>query len=179
MAITLLGSGLWRNLENSPEALPILDLTLSSPVSLKAPRPLAPTGSPALPKSQALNTDSAKSEESNPAPSENTEVGSDFGEPGVTAIHEVTHFPKVSREIKAVYPAQAKEARIDGPVVLDVVIDAEGVVRQVELVSGPGFGLNESAMAALKEFKFQPAFKDSKAVAVQIRYTYRFKLDVN
>ena len=81
--------------------------------------------------------------------------------------------------MKASYPEEAKKARVDGPVNLEVLIDRKGVVREVKVLSGPGFGLNESAIEALKQFEFQPARRGDEPVAVKIRYTYRFKLGVN
>ncbi|NUN07027.1 MAG: energy transducer TonB [Bdellovibrio sp.] len=83
------------------------------------------------------------------------------------------------REVKATYPLEAKKAGIAGPVVLDILVDSVGKVRDIHVVSGPGFGLNESAVEALRKFEFRPALKGANSVAVKIRYTYRFKLDVN
>ncbi|WP_374029333.1 energy transducer TonB [Bdellovibrio bacteriovorus] len=81
--------------------------------------------------------------------------------------------------MKASYPEEAKKAGIDGPVILEVLIDSRGKVKDVQLVSGPGHGLNESAISALKQFEFLPAQKGADPVSVKIRYTYRFKLGVN
>ena len=92
---------------------------------------------------------------------------------------ELTRYPKVLKEVKAVYPDEAKKAGADGPVVLEVLIDRSGKVRDVKVIKGQGSGLNEAAIMALKSFEFQPAFKDKEPVAVKIHYTYRFKLGVN
>lgn len=101
------------------------------------------------------------------------------GDGGALGWKEVTRLPKVLKEVKAIYPASAKQAQVAGAVVLDIVIDREGKVVAVHLVNGPGHGLNESAAEALRQFQFSPAYKEDKSVAVKIRYTYRFKLDVN
>lgn len=91
----------------------------------------------------------------------------------------VTRFPKVVKEFKPVYPNEAKAAGVAGAVILNVLVDAKGKVREVQVVSGPGFGLNESAVEALKQFEFLPAQVGSDSVPVKIRYTYRFKLEIN
>lgn len=96
-----------------------------------------------------------------------------------TSWASVTRFPKVVKEFKPVYPNEAKVAGVAGAVILNVLIDNKGRVRDVELVSGPGFGLNESAVEALKKFEFLPAQVGSELVPVKIRYTYRFKLEIN
>ena len=61
--------------------------------------------------------------------------------------------------------------------VLLVTIDATGAVTDVKRVSGPGFGLDEAAIVALKEFRFQPATAQGSPVATQIRYTYSFDIE--
>lgn len=89
----------------------------------------------------------------------------------------VSSMPVLLNSVKIPYPVEAKKAQIEGPVIMDVLIDQEGKVRKVELVSGPGFGLNEAAVEAMKSFLFRPATVGDQKVAVQIRYTYRFKLE--
>lgn len=89
----------------------------------------------------------------------------------------VTRMPRLSTEVRIPYPPEAKKNKIQGAVVMDLLIDALGNVREAKLVSGPGFGLNEAAMEAIQKFKFEPAVIQDKAVAVRIRYAYRFELE--
>lgn len=89
----------------------------------------------------------------------------------------VTQMPKIRREFRAEYPVEAKKAGIEGPVVMEVLIDREGVVRQVNVLSSPGYGLDEAAVSALKKFEFSPARVKEDFVAVKIHYTYRFVLE--
>jgi protein TonB len=88
----------------------------------------------------------------------------------------VTAMPRVLSEVRAEYPAEARSRGIEGPVVLELLIDDQGVVRDARVIDGPGAGLNEAAQAALLRFRFAPAMVDQKAVSVKIRYTYRFRL---
>lgn len=175
----------WVSVENIDQPTEIVDLTLSqatAPLGAKS-RFVRPSGkskqpTPAIP---------AANESSNTTNTSTTTAESDNGGGGDSAISgegpvgwgEVTQFPKVSREIKATYPEEAKAAGVDGPVVMEILIDRTGKVRDVKVVSGPGYGLNESAVNAIKQFEFTPALKETSAVAVKIRYTYRFKLGVN
>jgi protein TonB len=85
--------------------------------------------------------------------------------------------PKLKSEVRIPYPEEAKKASVEGPVVMDLLIDADGKVRKVDLIKGPGYGLNEAAVAALKGFEFIPARMSDHSVAVKIRYTYRFILE--
>lgn len=89
----------------------------------------------------------------------------------------VTSMPRLKAEVRIPYPEQAKKAGVEGPVVMDLLIDEQGRVRQVNVVKGPGFGLNEAALAVAEKFEFTPGRVADKAVAVKIRYTYRFVLE--
>ncbi|MFZ4713315.1 MAG: energy transducer TonB [Bacteriovoracaceae bacterium] len=89
----------------------------------------------------------------------------------------VSEMPKVLSEFRAPYPKEAKEKNIEGAVILDLIIDQNGKVRWAKLVSGPGFGLNESALESIYKFQFKPARIDAQSVAVKIRYAIRFVLE--
>jgi protein TonB len=88
----------------------------------------------------------------------------------------VTQMPRIKKEIRAQYPEAARNARIEGPIVLDLIINANGTVVDVKVVSGLGYGLDEAAVNAIKLFEFEPARVQDQKVAVKIRYTYRFEL---
>ncbi len=89
----------------------------------------------------------------------------------------VSEMPRLLGDIRIAYPPEAKKAGIEGAVLMDLLIDAEGTVRQVTLISGPGSGLDEAAVEAAKKFKFRPGKVKEQAVAVKIRYAYRFVLE--
>lgn len=89
----------------------------------------------------------------------------------------VTDMPKLKSEVRIPYPPEANAKGIQGPVVMTLLIDTSGAVREAQLVQGPGYGLNEAALEAIKQFKFEPARVQSLPVAVKIRYTYRFVLE--
>lgn len=85
--------------------------------------------------------------------------------------------PRVLKQVQVIYPQLAKEARIEGAVKLSVIINDDGHVRDVKILEGPGYGLNEAAEQALKQFLFSPAEVLGQKVPVQIVYVYRFKLE--
>ncbi|MBC7692353.1 MAG: energy transducer TonB [Methylotenera sp.] len=89
----------------------------------------------------------------------------------------VSQMPKLLTEVRIPYPPEAKKTGIQGPVIMNILVDAAGQVREAQLIEGPGFGLNEAAVAAVKNFKFAPAQVDQKPVAVRFRYSYRFVLE--
>lgn len=89
----------------------------------------------------------------------------------------ISKMPKVLNEVRVPYPAEARKQGIAGAVIVDLLIDGEGVVREAQLVKGLSAELDNLAIEALKKFKFQPAFVGDKAVPVKIRYSYRFTLE--
>ncbi len=100
-----------------------------------------------------------------------------YSAPKYAAIHTVDSAPMVTGEVKIPYPEEAKRAGIEGPVILAITVDHEGKVVAAKIVSGPGYGLNEAAVTAIRRFKFKPAFKGGEAVSTEMRYTYTFLLD--
>jgi len=125
---------------------------------------------------------SANSQTRTPAPPVENEVPTDTNsatsENGTgTAVGNVSVKPRVLKSFKPSYPQEAKLARIEGPVRLSVLINTEGFVQEVEVLEGPGYGLNETAQEALKKFVFSPAEKEGVKVAARIVFIYRFRLE--
>jgi TonB family protein len=74
-----------------------------------------------------------------------------------------------------VYPQMAKTQRITGAVIIDALIDANGHVASMAIVSGPTL-LQESAKDALSHWKYAPAQLHGKPVPMHMKVTIQFKL---
>jgi protein TonB len=74
------------------------------------------------------------------------------------------------------YSEEARQAKYQGTVVLWVVIDAEGHPRELRVVRSLGLGLDEKAIAAVRNWRFDPALKDGSPVAVQVNIEVSFRL---
>ncbi|MDZ4676761.1 MAG: TonB family protein [Oligoflexia bacterium] len=98
----------------------------------------------------------------------------DDGLPPATEDFLVNKWPMLQNDVRTPYPRDAKQKGVEGAVVMDLYIDGEGRVKKVKLVRGPGYGLNEAALEAAKQFLFSPAKVGEKAVPVVIRYSYKF-----
>jgi len=61
-----------------------------------------------------------------------------------------------------VYTAEAKNLRIEGEVLLEVVFESTGKLRVVRVVQGLGHGLDESAAHAAGQIRFKPALRDGQ-----------------
>jgi TonB family protein len=60
------------------------------------------------------------------------------------------------------YTAEARNLRIEGEVVLEVVFEASGKLRIVRVVQGLGHGLDEAAVQAAEQIRFRPAKRDGQ-----------------
>jgi protein TonB len=96
--------------------------------------------------------------------------------PTPTEEYLVSEMPVVLSEVRPVYPKEAREKQLEGAVALDVLIDEQGMVRQVKVIEGAEI-FREGAVEAMKKFRFKAAKVDGKAVAVRIRYSLNFKLE--
>lgn len=63
-----------------------------------------------------------------------------------------------------VYTAEARQLKVEGEVLLNVVFTADGQIRVVNVVRGLGHGLDEAAQRAAQGIRFSPAMRDGHAV---------------
>jgi TonB family protein len=74
------------------------------------------------------------------------------------------------------YSVQAREAKYQGTLTLDVVIDSQGRVSRIKLARPLGLGLDDMAMEKVQTWKFNPAMLDGKPVAVEVNIEVSFNL---
>ncbi|MDP6582324.1 MAG: TonB family protein, partial [Vicinamibacterales bacterium] len=83
--------------------------------------------------------------------------------------------PQKVYNIDPVYSEAAKQARVSGVVVLDILIDVDGLVRDVELLrSVPQ--LDQAAITAVQQWEYTPTVIDDVAVPVVMTVTVNFRL---
>ncbi|HXW15761.1 MAG TPA: energy transducer TonB [Terriglobia bacterium] len=73
------------------------------------------------------------------------------------------------------YPSLAKTARIQGTVQMEVVIDKDGTVEDIKVLSGHPL-LIESALEAVSRWRYQPTYLNGKPVEVMTEVEINFKL---
>ena len=78
-------------------------------------------------------------------------------------------------QVTPVYPAQAKQDRIQGTVQLDVIIDKEGHVDKVGVLSGPD-ALIPAAVEAVTQWTYRPTLLNGEPVKVETTVTVNFTL---
>jgi protein TonB len=89
-----------------------------------------------------------------------------------------TVLPRLKHEVKAVYTQEAKDAGIQGTVVLDAEVLADGTVGDVKVKQSldTKYGLDEQAVKAVKQWTFEPGTKDGKPVPVRVDIEITFTL---
>ncbi len=86
--------------------------------------------------------------------------------------------PQVIREVKAYYTEEAKQAGIQGTVLLNAEVLTDGTVGEVTVKQSldTKYGLDEQAIKALKQWLFRPGTKGGKPVAVRVDVEMTFTL---
>ena len=82
---------------------------------------------------------------------------------------------KLVTKVGPAYPPLARQARIQGAVVMDVIIDKTGAVTNVHLVSGHPM-LAPAAIEAVKKWQYTPYLLNGKPVEVDTTIEVRFQL---
>jgi TonB family protein len=77
--------------------------------------------------------------------------------------------------VAPLYPILAKNQHVSGDVVIDALIDVNGRVTTMKVISGPTL-LHQAAKEALRQWRYQPASLDGKAVAMHLTVTLQFRL---
>jgi TonB family protein len=75
------------------------------------------------------------------------------------------------------YPVLARQARIQGDVLISAVIDATGSIVEMKVISGQAL-LLPAALEAVSRWKYQPTILNGEPVAVELIVTVHFRLDV-
>jgi TonB family protein len=84
--------------------------------------------------------------------------------------------PKLLREIKAEYTDDARRRNVTGDVLLEIVVRRDGGVGTVRVLQGLGAGLDEHAIEAVRQWRFDPARRKGNPVDVLVEVAVEFTL---
>lgn len=103
-------------------------------------------------------------------------VGTGSMENVVYEAGEVDEQAQVLKEVQPKFPDRAKKLGISGYVKVMVVIDVYGDVAQASVMSldPPGYGFENEALKAVKQWKFSPAHLGGYPVAQKATKEFRF-----
>ena len=84
--------------------------------------------------------------------------------------------PRLLREVKAAYTDDARRRNVTGDVLLEIVIRRDGTVGTVRVLQGLGAGLDERALYAVRQWRFDPARRQGIPVDVLVEVAVEFTL---
>jgi len=84
--------------------------------------------------------------------------------------------PRKIHDVLPLYPEEARMARVQGTVILDVTLDEGGLVRDIRVLKPLAEGLTEAAIAAVKQWRYEPSRLDGEPVSVLMTVTVTFRL---
>jgi protein TonB len=84
--------------------------------------------------------------------------------------------PSIVREVKPDYTDDARRRNVEGDVVVEIVVRSDGSVGSVKLLQGLGYGLDQRAMDAVRQWRFSPARRYGTQVDVIVEVAVEFKL---
>ena len=85
--------------------------------------------------------------------------------------------PVLSSRTEPQYPEAARKARMEGVVILEAIITADGNVEDVRVLKSVNPLLDASAVRAVQQWKYKPATLNGRAVRVYLTVTVTFRLN--
>jgi TonB family protein len=74
------------------------------------------------------------------------------------------------------YSDEARSLRIEGKVILDVLVGVDGKTKELHVVRGLGFGLDQNALVAVRDWHFVPGKRNGSPVEAPLRVDVEFSL---
>jgi TonB family protein len=106
-------------------------------------------------------------------------VAQDSSEKSAEPVYEVGNgvtVPKGVHTPNPVFSERARKKKINGVVMLAMIVTAEGRVRDVKVMKSLEESLDKQAIAAVRTWTFEPATKDGKPVAVHVNAEVDFRV---
>jgi TonB family protein len=102
--------------------------------------------------------------------------GQSSGKSKAQKIGDGVSAPKLIWKVEPQYTQEARDAGIEGTVMLTVEISEEGMPDTIEIKSGLDPGLDRNAVDAVEQWLFKPGEKDGKPVRVAATIEINFRL---
>ena len=93
----------------------------------------------------------------------------------VIEFFAVQQKPRVLKKVAPKYPSLAQKAGIEARVVVDFIVNRQGIPESIKILKGHPM-LNDAAIEAIKQYKFSPGMQRDKPVPVRWRIPISFKL---
>ncbi|HEY7387619.1 MAG TPA: TonB family protein [Bryobacteraceae bacterium] len=84
--------------------------------------------------------------------------------------------PKLAYKVEPDYSEEARMARVEGTVIVKTTIGTDGTAQNMQVIKGLGLGLDEKALQAISQWKFNSGTKDGQPVPVMATIEVNFRL---
>ncbi len=91
--------------------------------------------------------------------------------------YEVEEPPVLIKKVDPVYPEIARQLKIEGMVVVRMIVGPDGRVKHAEIIKSVHEILNEPVLEAVRQWIFKPGKQMGQPVSVRIIQPYRFRLE--
>lgn len=95
---------------------------------------------------------------------------------GVYHIGGDVSAPVLINKVEPEYSEEARKAKYSGTVLLSIVVDANGLPRDIHVIRPLGLGLDQKAIEAVMKWRFRPGMKGGHPVATQAQVEVNFRL---
>ena len=95
---------------------------------------------------------------------------------GVMHIGGGVSKPVVLYQVDPEFSEEARKAKFSGSVYVYLWVGTDGKPSHVRVIRGVGMGLDEKAVEAVRQYRFQPAMKDGKPVQVDLYVNVNFEI---
>jgi protein TonB len=84
--------------------------------------------------------------------------------------------PVVLHIAEPTFSEEAKQAKFSGIVEVSLIVEKDGTPSHVQVVKGAGHGLDEKAVAAVRQYRFKPATLMGQPVRVALYVSVNFHI---
>jgi len=84
--------------------------------------------------------------------------------------------PKLLLKIEPSYSEEARSTKLQGTVLVKVIIDVDGIAKNAQILRGVGMGLDEKAVEAISHWRFQPGQLGGAPIPVEAQIEVNFRL---
>lgn len=84
--------------------------------------------------------------------------------------------PELTYSVEPEFSEEARKAKFMGVVTVSLVVDTHGLPQSVHILRGVGMGLDDKALAAVKQYRFKPAMLAGKPVPVEVNVEVTFQI---
>ena len=87
--------------------------------------------------------------------------------------------PRALNSVEAEFTEEARRAGITGRVLISLLVNEEGMPINVQIVRSAGYGLDENAITAVRQYRFKPAIMDGIPFTIPITVEVNFQFERN